>query len=263
MPAPPIRLALFLCDTPIPEVKATDGDYSDIFNVLLKSAPLSSEFILDAYAIREKMEYPEDIDKYQGIIITGSAASAYENLDWINMLVAYIASVAAEKPHIKLIGICFGHQIISRALGEECVPNNGIWEAGPTSLNLTDAGKQLFGTTSLNIQEMHRDHVPVIPKDCILLGSSPISHNQGYIRLASPAQTPADFTDPQVVKSIQIFTVQGHPEFTARIIDSIIKARLFSGVIPPDVAAQARDRRDWRNDGVDVIGKAIWKILGA
>lgn len=43
------------------------------------------------------------------------------------------------------IGICFGHQIISRALGGECVPNGGIWELGPTPIHLTDIGKQLFG----------------------------------------------------------------------------------------------------------------------
>ena len=33
-----------------------------------------------------------------------SAASAYENLEWINRLVAYTASIAEEKPNIKLIG---------------------------------------------------------------------------------------------------------------------------------------------------------------
>lgn len=94
------------------------------------------------------------------------AASAYENLEWINELVKYTAFIAKEKPHIKLIGtfdllihhrslldgklgICFGHQIISRALGEECVPNNGRWEVGLTTLQLTDVGKKIFGVESL------------------------------------------------------------------------------------------------------------------
>lgn len=42
-------------------------------------------------------------------------------------------------------GICFGHQIISCALGGECLPNGGVWEIGPTQIQLTDIGKQLFG----------------------------------------------------------------------------------------------------------------------
>jgi GMP synthase-like glutamine amidotransferase len=44
------------------------------------------------------------------------------------------------------IGICFGQQIIARALGGECVPNGDIWELGPTQIQLTDIGKQIFGS---------------------------------------------------------------------------------------------------------------------
>ena len=46
-------------------------------------------------------------------------------------------------------GICFGHQIIARALGGECVPNDGRWELGPTPLQLTDLGKRIFGSDEL------------------------------------------------------------------------------------------------------------------
>lgn len=46
-------------------------------------------------------------------------------------------------------GICFGHQIIARALGGECVPNGGRWELGPTALQLTDLGKRIFGSDEL------------------------------------------------------------------------------------------------------------------
>lgn len=33
-----------------------------------------------------------------------SASSAYENIEWINKLVAYTANIAETKPHVKLIG---------------------------------------------------------------------------------------------------------------------------------------------------------------
>lgn len=44
-----------------------------------------------------------------------------------------------------LLGICFGHQIIARALGSQVVKNNGIWEIGTTDVKLTDVGKAVFG----------------------------------------------------------------------------------------------------------------------
>lgn len=72
------RIALFLCDTPIPTVRATDGDYTDIFNALLRSSlPSNSvtEFSLEPYDVREKMEYPDSIDDYRAIILTGSGPS--------------------------------------------------------------------------------------------------------------------------------------------------------------------------------------------
>jgi len=264
-----IRLALLLCDTPPPLVQKTDGTYTDIFNALLTNSSPSTNYTLDSFDVKDKMEYPNKIDDYQGIILTGSAASAYDNLEWINTLVAYIASVAEDKPHIKLLGICFGHQIISRALGEDCVPNEGRWEAGITPVELTEAGKQLFGTPepNLNIQQMHRDHIPAVPKSCILLGSTTITENQGFIRFSpssdsAQSPSPPSLNDKQSIKDIQIFTVQGHPEFTKRIVDSLVDLRAETGVLPADVVAQARDRADWRNDGVNVIGRVLWRILG-
>lgn len=47
------------------------------------------------------------------------------------------------------VGICFGHQIVARALGGECVPNGGRWEVGVTPLELTDLGKEIFGVEEL------------------------------------------------------------------------------------------------------------------
>ncbi|KAF9806978.1 hypothetical protein IEO21_08421 [Rhodonia placenta] len=256
-----IRIALFLCDTPIPDVIASDGDYTAIFNTLLrKSLPSDTniDYVLDPYDVRNKLEYPENIDDYQAVILTGSAASAYDNLEWINRLVLYVRQVALEKPSIRLIGICFGHQIIARALGGECVPNDGKWEAGVTEIALTDVGRRLFGASTLNIQQMHRDHVPDVPPSFDLLGSTPIAPNQGMVQFYPSADS-----DSAKAEDVHIFTVQGHPEFTQRISDKIVNARASTGVISKDVAEDVRRRAAWRNDGVDVIGKVLWQVMSA
>jgi len=254
-----LRLALFKCDAPIPAVAAEDGDYTQIFDTLLRnSLPKDAgvDYRLDSYDVRDKEEYPENVDDYHGILISGSAASAYENLEWINKLVSYVASVAKEHPKVKLIGICFGHQIIARALGGECVPNGGNWEVGPTEVELTDVGKELFGVSKLNIEEMHRDHVPTCPPSFALLGSTRVTPNQGMLALYPDAASPPQPTD------VHILTLQGHPEFTRRIVDKIVAARASTGVLSADVVEDANRRAGWRNDGVSVVGRAIWRVLG-
>lgn len=103
-----IRIALFLCDKPVAAVQATDGDYTAIFDVLLrKSLPgeAAVDYVLDSYDVCGEQRYPENIADYQAIILTGSAASAYENVEWINRLVDYIRDVGTNKQHIKLIGV--------------------------------------------------------------------------------------------------------------------------------------------------------------
>jgi hypothetical protein len=64
--------------------------------------------------------------------------------------------------------------------------------------------------------------------------------------------------------NVHVFTVQGHPEFTASISNIIIDARIQSGVLVKEIAEDARRRNgELRNDGVDVIGRVMWKIIGA
>ncbi|SRR6266702_2930454 len=46
-------------------------------------------------------------------------------------------------------GICFGHQIVARALGGKCVSNSGKWEVAITEVALTDLGQRIFGAQSL------------------------------------------------------------------------------------------------------------------
>lgn len=79
------RLALLVCDTPIPSVVSTHGEYPAIFTRLLNaSLPARSkvEFELDAFDVVDKGEYPTEkaLKGYRGIIITGSGMCASQVL---------------------------------------------------------------------------------------------------------------------------------------------------------------------------------------
>lgn len=50
------------------------------------------------------------------ILITGSAASAYDPFPWIAEVQSFIQTVHAKYPLVKIFGSCFGHQIIAQAL---------------------------------------------------------------------------------------------------------------------------------------------------
>jgi GMP synthase-like glutamine amidotransferase len=174
-------------------------------------------------------------------------------------------------------GICFGHQIVARALGGRCVPNGDKWEVGPTPISLTTLGKEVFGVDSLvrlplllqlvltlmghtqYIEEMHRDHVPELPLTFHLLGSTDVSINQGMVRFNSTTIPPSS---PVSLSDIHILTVQGHPEFNEPIVSILVDTRSKGGLIDDATAADARRRANWQNDGVGVVAKAILKVFG-
>ncbi|KAG6331617.1 hypothetical protein ID866_7471 [Astraeus odoratus] len=284
MAPPSFRLALLECSNPGPQILGTDG-YTPVFYSLLEaslalanaSTPEEAErvsFTLDGYDVMTKMEYPSNDTEYDGLFISGAPSSAYEDIEWINKLVAYVKRAIEEKPKMKIFGICFGHQIIARALGGSCVPNNGKWEVAVTNVQLTALGKAIFRSDDLDIQQMHQDHVPALPPNCHLLGSTPVALNQGFVVFESsynPSAESLESESPTVpLPSIHIFTVQGHPEFTPRIMHAILDARIKH--LGDAVVADGRMRADGipgkkytggrACNGVDIVGKTIWGILG-
>jgi len=105
---------------------------------------------------------------------------------------------------------------------------------------------------------MHRDHVPALPShEFHLLGSTPVSINQGMVRF-SPGTKPEE----QVVKNVQIFAVQGHPEFDEGIVAGLVEFRLKAGIFDSETAADVEKRSKWPNHGIDILGRAIWGVLG-
>ncbi len=119
----------------------------------------------------EQLPSPERVKEADGVLITGSgklqplctrspnltltlfaplaAASAYLDLPWIVTLVSFVQSLPALSPSLKLIGICFGHQIIARAFGprdSKGVQKNPLgWEVGTRAVELNETGRALFG----------------------------------------------------------------------------------------------------------------------
>ena len=126
--------------------------------------------------IRAHLYTRDNILDYDVYLITGSFCSAYEDIPWINDLKALILKIfeitfgretkenaknetnmvedsngsmkSFTNKKIKLLGICFGHQIIAHALGEIC--GKGLCSKNPDGWTLGVDSIFISGKDSIN-----------------------------------------------------------------------------------------------------------------
>ncbi|HXG18478.1 MAG TPA: glutamine amidotransferase [Methylomirabilota bacterium] len=151
-----------------------------------------------------KEPLPEPV--YKGIIITGSAASAYHEDEWIRQSEDFLRQAADRG--VAIYGICFGHQLLAQAFGgrvEKCPKG---WELGTASISLCDEALQDSLFTGLPeefpAQQSHGDVVVELPA--------------GAVQLASNAHWPI-----QAFRlGEKIWGTQFHPEFTVGLIGGLV-----------------------------------------
>lgn len=125
------RFALLLNDTPMPEVLEDAGDYYQQYKTVFAEATKNKNVSItwDAFDVVHEQKYPDNLEQYDAIILTGSKHNAHDNDEWILKLVGFLQTVLHDyKDKVKLIGICFGHQIILRAAGGKTGRNSAGWE---------------------------------------------------------------------------------------------------------------------------------------
>ncbi|CAG8542450.1 2056_t:CDS:2 [Paraglomus brasilianum] len=245
-----LRLALLLADTPAPSIVSKQGDYRVQFTRFLQSSiqkyKLDVRLKIDPYDVVNEMALPteEGLKDIDGIMITGSAASAYSDVPWINNLTDFMKHVINNHPRVRIVGICFGHQIVARAMGGNVIKNPLGMELAVTEFELTEDAKQFFKTNrnGIKIQEMHQDYVSEIPPNFVNLGSTSMCSVQGLL------------------KPSHVLTVQGHPEFTAAVVKGILKARGEIGVFSPEVVEKYSARAELEHDGI-WLGKTFIEFI--
>lgn len=113
-----------------------------------------------------------DFSPYSHIIISGSESSAVEDNPWDGLLLESVHTIMRlRKP---LLGICYGHQFIARAIGgKQCVRKSGSPEFGWAEIQIT--GNSLFtGISTQTITSMvsHYDEVYNLPGGFKILASN-------------------------------------------------------------------------------------------
>jgi GMP synthase-like glutamine amidotransferase len=149
---------------------------------------------------------------------------------------------ALAQSRVRIIGVCFGHQIVARAMGVEVGRNADGWEAAVNDVQLTDKGKDVFGVEKLSLHQMHRDVVYAYPEGVEQLGYSLVCKVQG---MYAPKR---------------LITVQGHPEFNEEIMTEIIETRHSTGIFDDAAYKEHMGKVPKPHDGL-IVSKAFLRFL--
>ena len=181
------------------------GCYADAFIRLL--SPLQQQMNQTVSFVRYRifnMEFPQSVDECDLYIITGSQHSSYENIPWIKRLEQLVQQLHSS--HKKLIGICFGHQIIAQSLGGSVEKNPKGWELGIATTFLTRTCSWMKPTREFFfILVSHQDHVTKLPANAINFCETKLCSLSGF------------YVDNHIL------TFQGHPEFSKDYVKLIIR----------------------------------------
>jgi GMP synthase-like glutamine amidotransferase len=132
-------------------------------------------------------EWPRELSAYSHILTTGSSASVRDDMDWIKTEAELIESAVGQGKVI--LGSCFGHQIIARALfGMQSVRKRQIPEIGWPDIEIM-VDDPLLGDAGriVNTFVFHYDEVCSVPeKSATIIARSKACEVLGFKLLDKP-----------------------------------------------------------------------------
>ena len=198
-----MKLGILNADQVKPEFVKEFGEYPDMFAEIFRA--IDPDISLITYELVNG-EYPADVDEVDVYVITGSKLSVYDDVPWVHELKSFVKQLHEKKK--KLIGICFGHQMVAEALGGAVEQAELGWCVGVHSNQLNkDAESYGLHGQAVLLRSNHKDQVTELPEGAIVLAgnnSCPIS---------------------SIGIGDHILTFQGHPEFSEGYARALLNMR--------------------------------------
>eukprot|EP00330_Aristerostoma_sp_ATCC50986_P009413 CAMPEP_0114597076 /NCGR_PEP_ID=MMETSP0125-20121206/19308_1 /TAXON_ID=485358 ORGANISM="Aristerostoma sp., Strain ATCC 50986" /NCGR_SAMPLE_ID=MMETSP0125 /ASSEMBLY_ACC=CAM_ASM_000245 /LENGTH=163 /DNA_ID=CAMNT_0001801169 /DNA_START=510 /DNA_END=997 /DNA_ORIENTATION=+ len=133
-----------------------------------------------------EFQYPDEneIKRLNGLVISGATCDCYDaNLPFNPKLYEFIQEMYHKHTHIKILGVCYGHQVIAHCLGGKAqrIPELNIpFISAIEDIKVTQELKEKSyfktafpeGFESIYGIETHGDHIEVLPPKGELLGTS-------------------------------------------------------------------------------------------
>lgn len=189
------------------------GDYPAMFSKLLGAGFEIERFDVEAGRL------PDDPLAHEAYLITGSPAGVYEPFPWIGMLQQFIRSARNRK----MVGICFGHQVMAEALGGHVEKSERGWGAGLHRYEIVRQEPWMDGNGRIAAPASHQDQVVVQPPATEIVARSSFTPYAGLAWTDRPA-----------------ISFQFHPEFSPAFAKALIEKR-YDIVPDPDFAIASLD----------------------
>jgi GMP synthase-like glutamine amidotransferase len=166
---------------------------------------------IDTFSARHG-QYPARFAIYDAVLLTGSRADAFSDEPWVVALREQVARLLQDQH--KLLGVCFGHQLIAHCLGAPVQRAPRGWRVGrqsyewlgaPEHLGLVPA--QAAQAAQVALLASHQDQVLALPPGATLLA------------------TQADCPVAAYALGDQVFCIQPHPEFTPEVSAFLLDKR--------------------------------------
>ncbi len=217
-----MKLAILETGRPPEPLADQFGSYPDMFARLVGPA-----FDIETFDV-EKGELPEPA-AHHAYLLTGSPAGVYDPLPWIPPLMEFIRSANGAK----MIGVCFGHQVMAQALGGEVIKSPKGWAAGLNRYEVVHPQRWTNGERQIAIPASHQDQVVVQPPNTNVVARSDFTPFAALAWSDRPA-----------------ISFQFHPEFSVGYAKALIEKR-FDRVNDPEGALASLDAP---NDNQAVAG---------
>lgn len=236
------RFAVLLCAEDSDYVKKRYGGYYGVFVEMLAEEGET----WDVFRVANG-EFPDDeeIGDFDGFVITGSCNDAHGNDIWICRLIALLNKLDSLKK--KVLGVCFGHQILSRALGGKTGRAVSGWDIGVTTIHLSSSSSKLFSClkipTALSVIECHRDEVRELPPEAEVIAWS-------------------EKTGVEMFRyGDHMMGIQGHPEYTKDILLHLIDRLMQRGFIAESYGDELKEKLGKVEPDKDALKKLCTSFL--
>ncbi|MEX6503338.1 amidotransferase [Pseudomonas zhanjiangensis] len=199
----PLQICILETDVLRPELVDQYHGYGRMFEQLFARQPIPAEFTV--YNVMEG-SYPPDSEHYDAYLVTGSKADSFGSDPWIETLKTYLLDRYARGD--KLLGICFGHQLLALLLGGKAERAEQGWGVGTHRYRLAHQPAWMKPVLEeLTLLISHQDQVTSLPENATLLASSDFCPIAAYC------------IDDQVL------CFQGHPEFVHDYSKELLEIR--------------------------------------
>jgi GMP synthase-like glutamine amidotransferase len=237
-----LKLAVLLTNTDTSGFSKRFPD--DGQKVVAKLRTLRPQWQYEVVSVKDGL-FPSSVHDFDAYVLTGSPASVNDDEAWIHRLMVFVQDLDAAR--LPMIGLCFGHQAIAKALGGKV--------GRPTSTENAGWGLGFARTEFVETMAWMKPPQPSVK----LIAS----HGEQVLELAPNTRVigkNAFCPVASFAKGKHIFTTEYHPEMSIQFMGELVD--YLSNKLPGEVIANAKQQlSDTSSDDSDLFIRWIVQFI--